>query len=378
MAKPILLFDVISEELATDIVNQVLEFDKGETIELWINSPGGSVSAGWSILAALQNHESGFNITVTGDASSMAFIMLPFAENVKAFDTSNFLVHRAASWWEDVMNKDELKDIENRNKIIRKKLELRIDEDQFEQVTGKSFDDIFSMDDRLNVRLNARQAKKIGLVNEVVKLNVKKREEIEAQYFNSIAALATSQKKEISNNNNNSNNNNMGLFSKEPVYLCIIGESQFAYNKLEVKAKIKAIGDGEKEPVSGTFEANNKKVTVVADVITAIEDIDTKQDQINALSEKIEALTAQIAEATKKEPVKADIEDKSEEQIIALTAKVDELTAVLDKAKITKSSPDLPKGEFKEEIINDDLSTREKMTLEQNAMHEAKLKEREN
>ena len=159
MAKPILLYTDIWSNSAKEFTEQILETPESEAIDIWMNSPGGSVTAGWAMIAALNEHNSDVNISVMGDASSMAFFMLLFADNVIAYDSSNFLVHRAASWFED-MGEEFKKDIENRNKIIRKKLEARIDEEKFEEVTGKTFDDIFDMETRLDVRLTAQQAKK--------------------------------------------------------------------------------------------------------------------------------------------------------------------------------------------------------------------------
>lgn len=377
MANPILLYTPIFAEVAEAFTEKVFEHKEDKPIEVWVNGPGGSLSAGWSMLAAL--NEKGFNTTVTGDASSFYFYMLLFSEHNTAFDTSNFLVHRAASMWESMMSEDELKEVESRNKIIRKKMEARIDEAKFTEVTGKTFDDIFDMEGQLDVRLNAREMKKIGLIDKVIKLDVKKREEIESRYFTDIAALANPTK----SNNNNSNKNKMGKLAdlifgeKDPVLIAQIGETQFVYSKTEKGAKVKATGAGDHDPISGTFDADNKKVTVVDNEITAVTEIDTKQEQINALSSKIIALTALIEDATKK-PVKTEKVDNSQKQIDTLTSQVTALTKTLTDAKLSVSSPGLPEGEFKKDVVvNDDLTLREKLQIEQNAMHEAKIKTRE-
>lgn len=373
MAKPILLFNVIHSETARDFTEKVLSIPAKEDVDILINSPGGSLSSGWSMLAVLQDRKV-VNMKVVGDASSMAFFFLLFATKTTAFDTSTFLIHRAAGHDESELTEDELKDIESRNKIIREKLEARIDEKKFTQVTGKTFDDIFDVKNRLDVRLTAKEAFEIGLIDEIINLDVKKREKIEAEYFDKIAALANKQE-----NNNTKSNNNMGLFSKDPAFLGTIGENQFVYSKLEINGKIKALGDGEKEPITGTFEVKDKKVTVVADVITAIEDIDKKQEQITALNSKIDALTALVEKVTKKPAETTPVIDNSQEQITALTEKVDSLTAILDKAKITVSNPPLPEGDFDGDVQDPytDLSIREKMAIEQQKMHEDKLKSKE-
>jgi len=193
MAKPIILYDVIDSDSAKKITENIIEHPENEPLEIWMNSPGGSVSAGWSILAALQKNRGKKNITVMGDASSFAFFMLLFSDKNIAYDTSNFLIHRAASFLEELMNDDELKDIEERNNILRSKLENRIDQQKFISVTGKTFDEIFSMENRIDVRLNAMQAKEIGLIDEVIKLDVKKRKDLDLKYFMDIAALAGSE-----------------------------------------------------------------------------------------------------------------------------------------------------------------------------------------
>ena len=351
MPKPILLYTPIFSDTAESITNQILDYKQGEEISFWLNSPGGSVNAGYTILNALKENGNDFNTTVLGDADSMAFIMLLFSKKNKAYDTANFLVHRAASWWEDVMNEDELKDIENRNKVIRNKLEARIDKDKFKEVTGKTFDDIFSMDDRLDVRLDAKQAKEIGLIDEIISLDVAKRQEIESRYLNEIAALSI-------NNNSNVNKKKMGKLTdlifgeKDPVLIAQIGETQFAYSKLEEGAKIKAVGKGQHEPISGTFEAEDKKVTVVDNEITAVTEFDKKQKEIDALKSELKAVKdGQITAEDVKEVVTELQKQHSEEMA--------EIKAILNNAKLSVSKPELPEGEFVDDKTKSDAGSKD-------------------
>jgi ATP-dependent Clp protease protease subunit len=370
MAKNIILFDTITPDSAANIVNDILSTEENEEINLLIDSPGGSVTSGWAIIAAMQQRN--VNITVMGDASSMAFIMLVFAQKVTIHDTSNFLVHRAASWWEDVMEEDELKDIESRNKVIRKKLEERINQDEFKKATGSSFDDIFSMDDRLDVRLNATKLKKIGLVDEVIKIDVKKRKEIESRYFADIAALA----QPIININKKEKK--MGLLQaifgeKDPILLAQIDENQVVYSKLEKGSKIKAVGNDEKN-ISGTFEADGHTVTVVENEITAVTKINESNKRIEALESKLDKLI----EAFEKPEEKPE-EDNS--VIEALEAKVEKLSGIIEAAKLQVSNPNLPLGEFAEEVSVDNRTTEykvkqeiEAIAAEKQALRDAKRK----
>lgn len=367
MAKPILLFNVIHSETARDFTEKVLSVPEKEAIDILINSPGGSLSAGWSMLAVLQDRKA-VNMKVVGDASSMAFFFLLFATKTTAFDTSTFLIHRAAGHDESELDKGDLKDIESRNKIIREKLEARIDEDKFIKVTGKTFDDIFSMKGQLDVNLTANEAFEIGLIDEVIKLDVKKREQIEAEYFDKIAALAEPI------NSNNSNKNKMAKSLKELIFgdkdsvlLAKIGETQFVYSKLEKGAKIKATGEGEKDPISGTFEADEKVITVVENEITAVDVIDNKQKEITALKAELKALkdnqltTDEVAEVIIASNEKQD-------------AKIKVLEDILAKAKITVSNPKLPEGEFKNDKPAGDETSEKKRKRIQKAI-DAKVAE---
>jgi hypothetical protein len=271
--------------------------------------------------------------------------------------------------WESMMSEDELKEVEKRNKVIRKKLEARIDENKFKKVTGKTFDDIFSMDGQLDVRLNAKEAKKIGLIDKVIKLDVKKRTEIESRYFNDIAALAIP--------NTNSNSNKMGKSLKEMIFgdkdsvlLASIGETQFVYSKIEKGEKIKATGAGDHDPISGTFEADDKKVTVVDNEITAIAEVDVR-------TKELDDLKAEFKELKENQITVPEIKEVIDELQAKHKVEIDALKADLTKAKITVSKPKLPEGEFKgDNIPQDDLSLKEKLAAYQNDMHEDKIKAR--
>jgi ATP-dependent Clp protease protease subunit len=371
MAKPILLYSIISDEKVQEITQEILWRSEFEPLDIWINSPGGSVTAGWSLIAALDQHNRPINMTVMGDASSMAFFMLLFADYVNAYDSANFLIHRAASFWEPFMDEEELFDIETRNNLLRAKLEQRIDEQKFIAVTGKSFNDIFNMSQRLDVRLTANQAKEIGLVNEVITLNVAQRQEIEGRYFAEIAALSTPQKQVITNKVNIMGKLSDLIFGeKDSLLVAQIGETQFVYTKLDKGSKIKAIGKDAK-PIYGTFEAENKSITVVENEITAIAEVNKDKAELEAVKAELKALKESQITAEDVAEVLVKLQEKQDAEIAALKAE-------FCKAKITASSPKLPVGEFKQEMKKEDgLTRREKIEAVQREMYEAKLKNKE-
>lgn len=167
MEEKLLLFTPIFSLTAEAFVRSLIQIPEDKDIEIWMNSPGGRVFAGWSIIGAL-NERSGRKLgKVFGDASSMSAYMLLFLDYVEALDISNFTIHRADGYAETDEEKAFLAKV---NSDLRKKMEKKINPKIFREVTGYSFDDIFDPEKRINVNLNAKQAKKIGLINKIIRL----------------------------------------------------------------------------------------------------------------------------------------------------------------------------------------------------------------
>ena len=167
MDKKLLLFTPIFSYSAEYFVQKLNEIPSEQDVEIWMNSPGGSVFAGWSIIGAMSQRSGKHNIKVLGDASSMAAYMLLFADSVEALDISNFTIHRADGY----VDTDEEKAFLARvNSDLRKKLEKKINSEVFKKVSGYSFDDIFNPEKRVNANLTAKQAKQIGLIDKVIRL----------------------------------------------------------------------------------------------------------------------------------------------------------------------------------------------------------------
>ena len=75
--RQIFLYDEIDDELAQNIVKQLLALDNlyNTPIALLINSPGGSVSCGFSIIDTMKNIKSSVGTIICGEACSMAGII---------------------------------------------------------------------------------------------------------------------------------------------------------------------------------------------------------------------------------------------------------------------------------------------------------------
>ena len=69
------LFEPITREVASELISQLVLLDAddhGSDIDLWINSPGGSVVSGLAIIDAIQCIEAPVRTTCIGQAASMA------------------------------------------------------------------------------------------------------------------------------------------------------------------------------------------------------------------------------------------------------------------------------------------------------------------
>lgn len=166
--KPLLLFAPIYDLVATELVDKMNEIPEDEDIEIWLNSPGGRVFAGWSIIGAMQKRKGKCNMTIMGHAASMAVFFALFADNVEALEVTQFMIHRADGYIETPEDQAFLDKI---NKDLRNQMEKRLNMKIFEQVVGKKMDEIFDPKQRINVWIDAKQAKKIGLINSIKKLS---------------------------------------------------------------------------------------------------------------------------------------------------------------------------------------------------------------
>lgn len=330
MVKELYLYSPFYSETAEQAVRDLNAVGEDEELTIRINTPGGGVSDGWAIISKLSERKKEKNGIVDGVAMSMGGILLMFLDNVIVNDTSRIMLHKAAyaNWYEP-------SDQERATlKVINDKFKEKLSKKVAGKKGGKELiEKVFEPDVRNDVELTPEEALSLGIANEIRQL------EPTAYHGKQIVAMSEE------NSNINTNKKVMGKLAdlifgeKDPVLLASIGETQFVYSKLEKGAKVKATGKDDKDPVSGTFEADNKKVTVVNNEITEVEGIDNKQVEIEALKAEIKELKATQLTA---EDVAAVIIQLKEGQDKELKA----IKATLEKAKLSVSNPELPEGEF--------------------------------
>lgn len=158
------MFDFTCE----DFCRAVACVPKDEDMTVLMNCPGGSVFAGWTAIGVMKERIGKNNFKVYGHAASMAAYMLLFADKVQALEVTKFLIHRADGYIE---NEDDQKLLDSINKDLRSQMEKRLDIEKFQAITGCTMDDVFNCDKVKDVWISAKEAKKIGLINDVIRLN---------------------------------------------------------------------------------------------------------------------------------------------------------------------------------------------------------------
>ena len=155
----------ISDATADLAVAQLLFLDSQnpeKDINLYINSPGGSVTAGLAIYDTMQQIRSDIQTFCLGQAASMAAILLAggTAGKRSALPSSRVLIHQP---WGGVQGQAVDIGIQAREIIRLKKLTI----EYFSFHTGKTADEI-ARDMERDFFMSAQEAKDYGIVDQVM------------------------------------------------------------------------------------------------------------------------------------------------------------------------------------------------------------------
>lgn len=166
----IFLSGPVSDSMANTVVAQILYLDSKDTqkdIKLYINSPGGSVSAGMAIFDTIQYVKAPVMTICVGMAASMAAVLLASGTQGKriVLPNSTVLLHQVMGEAEG-----QAVDIEIRARQI-----LKVKE-QINQIlslrTGKPIEQIAKDTDR-DFYLDAKEAVDYGVADKVLESNKK-------------------------------------------------------------------------------------------------------------------------------------------------------------------------------------------------------------
>lgn len=162
----IFLGQPINDTIANLVVAQLLFLeaeDPEKDIHLYINSPGGIVSAGLAIYDTMQYIKPKVSTICVGEAASIAALLLAAGEKGKryALPRSRLMIHQPAAYGLS----GQATDIEiHARELVRAKETLSV---ILAQHTGQPVEKILKDTDR-NFFMSAREAKEYGLIDEVI------------------------------------------------------------------------------------------------------------------------------------------------------------------------------------------------------------------
>lgn len=153
----------IDTEMSQLVVAQILYLaseSKEKPIELYINSPGGEVTAGLSIFDTMRNVPCHVNTYCVGMAASMAAVLLAAGDTRYAMPNAEIMIHQPLGG-----ARGPAADIEIEARwILRTKEKL---EQILSELTGQPIDKIRRDTDR-NFWMSAQEAKEYGLIDEII------------------------------------------------------------------------------------------------------------------------------------------------------------------------------------------------------------------
>ena len=170
MDRIIFLGTQVTDDSANVILAQLLYLDSvdpGKDINLYINSPGGSVSAGLAIYDTMQHINAEVATICTGMAASMAAVLLVSGQNGKRFALphSRVMIHQPLGGIQGQASDIEI----TAREILKIKDELyRI----ISSHSGQPFEKVEADSDR-DYWMSAQEAKEYGMVDKVL-VNEKK------------------------------------------------------------------------------------------------------------------------------------------------------------------------------------------------------------
>ena len=155
----------VEDHMANLIVAQLLFLESenpDKDIHLYINSPGGSVTAGLAIYDTMQFIKPSISTTCIGQAASMGAVLLAAGEQQKRYALPNarVMIHQPLGGFQGQATDIEIHAREILS--VRERLNTIL-----AQHTGQDLDTIGNDTDRDNF-MNAEQAQAYGLVDEVV------------------------------------------------------------------------------------------------------------------------------------------------------------------------------------------------------------------
>lgn len=297
----ILLYGSIYSYSASEFI-KALNDANSKPVCVRCNCGGGDVFGSYGMISKFQEYPAQKKIKVDGIAASAAAYMLLYASDVECLDVSKFLFHRAAYGGVDIeatLTPDELKMLDSVNASYRSAMEAKCSPEMWARVTGVTYDQMFSMNDRIDVVLTAQQMKDLGIVKRINPLTVEAKSDIMslASRYN-IEAFAG----DISNNKINKKMTITDLKANHPeLYAQVLAEGAkaegirvkawLAYSAIDASTAIAGAVEGKE--LTQDVEAEFKVKAMTAKTVATISaenapTVTTPVPAVNADTEKLE------------------------------------------------------------------------------------------
>jgi ATP-dependent Clp protease protease subunit len=165
----IFLGGVIDDNVANSVIAQMLFLSSEnpkKDIQLYINSPGGSVTSGMAIYDTMQHVQPDVSTVCVGIAASMGAVLLASGKKGKRFalPNSEVMLHQVMGAAEGQATDIEI----SARHILRIKKRLN---DILEKHTEQKYDKLEKDTDR-DFYLTAEEAKEYGVIDEVIKAKI--------------------------------------------------------------------------------------------------------------------------------------------------------------------------------------------------------------
>jgi ATP-dependent Clp protease protease subunit len=139
--RQLFLYGVINDQVANNIKQNLMAFDivSNQPITLWLTSPGGSCSAGLSIIEVMSHITSPIVTIVSGEVDSMASVISVCGDKRLAFkDTGTWMQHPLSSGQADYLSfiKDRTAYLVKHNEMILKimKDNTKLSEEDYKKI----------------------------------------------------------------------------------------------------------------------------------------------------------------------------------------------------------------------------------------------------
>lgn len=314
MAKELLIYNGIYGRTAAEFIKEMNTLNSTDELCVRVSTPGGNPEYAFSMAAKYKEFKGKKKVKADGGVHSSGLFFLCYTpkEDTECLDVTQFTLHRAAypSFMEnnpDFFTEDTKASLSRVNNALRSAFASRVDVEMFETKTGKTLDEVFSMEDRINVTFGAELAEEIGLVGKVTRLTP----EIEASIYGDYSLAANTEIK------TNSKMNIQKLKSEHPELYAEVLQLGVKQEKDRVEACLVFLEDDPKgvkaaiesgENLSAKQMAEFSRKAASAAALASIEDdnaddADTDElddKQLSAEQKELAAFEAEIDKHLKK------------------------------------------------------------------------------